>query len=91
MLEALEDEPPARVEFERIRDETVAQMAAWFAQVLDEAVLLTHPALPSELAQVVQVMADGLFLASQAGERPDPDDYARAIVDMVMTEVSALS
>jgi AcrR family transcriptional regulator len=86
-LETRDVEVWARRRYLAIRRSVVVTMAAWFRDaVVREG--LTHPgALPEELAQLVLVAADGLFLSYRAGVEVEPDEYAEIVLAVIMKAV----
>ena len=90
-MERRETEPAGRVLFLEVRERVRADLARWFTESLDPAVVTTHPDLPDHLAMLIIVLTDGLFLADQMADRWDPDVFVDLIVLIVENAVAVAS
>lgn len=82
-LESREVESAARTRFLTIREHIRVAITGWFAQAMEATGITAPPALAEELARVIIVCSDGLFLSYRAGIEIDSDQY----VDMVLAVV----
>ncbi|MFE7243646.1 TetR/AcrR family transcriptional regulator [Streptomyces sp. NPDC057582] len=79
----------AREMFLKIRSTRLATMIDWWEQVLPETVQKSDPSLARRLAQFTMATADGLYVASSAGEDCDTAAVADMLVDSLTHLVEA--
>jgi AcrR family transcriptional regulator len=86
LLEPRERDPAARTRFLALRQEGMRAFEQWFVDALrarpgaDEHDL---QALAAELARLVVVATDGLFLGYRAGDELDPDLFLDLLLDTI--------
>lgn len=87
-LEARDTEVWARRRYLAIRRSVVTAMAAWLRAAVAREGLEPPDTLPEDLAQLVLVAADGLFLSYRAGVEIDPDEYAEIVLATIHQAVA---
>jgi AcrR family transcriptional regulator len=87
-LETRNVEAWARRRYLAIRRSVVTTIEAWFREAFARDGLEHSGALPGELAQLVLVAADGLFLSYRAGVEIDPEEYAETVLAVIMQAIA---
>ena len=83
LLESRQGASAARARFLELREEGMRAFEAWFVEALRSTGSPAPERLAAELAQVVVVATDGLFLSYRSGDLLDPDLFLELLLDTV--------
>jgi AcrR family transcriptional regulator len=84
-------EPAGRVLFLQVRERVRLDLGRWFTASLDPQLIAKDPTLPENLATLIIVLTDGLFLAHQIADVWDPDAFVDLIVITVENAIAVAS
>jgi|1185.fasta_scaffold40580_2 AcrR family transcriptional regulator len=87
-LETRAVESRARQRFLRIHAQITDRVTGWLTDALSRRGVQHPPELPRELAELVMLFVDGVFLAFRSGDEIDPDQFADFVLLMVEQAVA---